>query len=87
MFQNQYNINLDKKTESFNNERKELLKRLENITAENNQKDQELTGLKFKAEQMDKQISEFNQVFKKEKDANEEIKNELTEKYENLKKK
>lgn len=86
-FQSQYNANLDKKTESFNNERKDLLKRIETLTAENNQKDQELTGLKFKAEQMEKQINEFNKVLKKEKDFGEEIKNELVEKYENMKKK
>jgi len=86
-FQNQYNSSLEKKTESFNNERKELHKKIEVLTTENNQKDQELTGLKFKFEQMEKLISDFNQVIKKEKDLAEETKSDLTEKYENMKKK
>lgn len=86
-FQSQYNTNLDKKTESFNNERKDLLKKIESFTNENNQKDQELTGLRFKAEQMEKQIFELNQILKKEKDASEDTKSDLIEKYENMKKK
>ena len=86
-FQSQYNTNLDKKTESFNNERKDLLKKNESLTYDNNIKDQELTGHRFKAEQMEKHISEFNQSFKKEKEASEDIRNDLMEKYENVKKK
>ncbi len=86
-FQNQYNSNLDKKTESFNTERKELLNKIDNLISENNQKDQELTGLRFKAEQMEKQVLDTNQSLKKERETNEETKSELVEKYENIRKK
>lgn len=86
-FQNQYNANIDKKTESFNLERKELLKKIEILSADINTKDQELTALKFKQEQLEKQIHEYNLVFQKEKDSNEEMKNDLQFKYEAILKK
>lgn len=86
-FQNQFNENIDKKTESFNLERKELLKKIENLTSDINTKDQEITALKLKQEELDMQIFSLNAVLKKEKDANEEILNDLQSKYESLKKK
>ena len=84
-FQAQFNVNIDKKIEDFNNERKELLKKIDLFSTENNLKDQELTGLRFRLEQLDKENIEFNIALRKEKDMHEDIQRELYNKNENLK--
>ena len=84
-FQAQFNNSLEKKNESFNAERNELLKKIEILQGDINTKEQDFTNMKFKLENIGKNNSELNNVIAKEKKINEEAKNEFNSKYETLK--
>jgi len=86
-FQSQFNNSLEKKNESFNLERNDLLKKIDNIQNELNIKDQEFTSLKFKLETYEKNCVILSNQISKEKKDNDENKNELLNKNDILKNK
>jgi len=68
MSQLQFNINLEKKNEMFDNERKELQKKIEQLNKDINFKDQEITSLKFKKENLEKENEEYENRKRKDKE-------------------
>lgn len=84
--QAQYSINYDKNNQIFNNDRKEFLKKLENLNKEISNKDQEITSIKCKKDFTEKESEKYALKLQKEKENFELLNNALKEENENLKK-
>lgn len=83
--QSQFNQTLESKTEAFNMERKELLKKVEEIRNECNAKEKELTALNMKKEALEKTIYDNEQTYNKQRKELEEDVKEMITKHENFK--
>lgn len=79
--------NLDNLNELFNNERKELQSKIDNISNDLNNKEKELTTLSSKKEQLEKIISDKDEMISQMKDESIKEKDEYNLKYEELRKK
>jgi len=63
-----FNNNLEKKNEVFNNERKDMLVKIERLNKDLNFKEQEITSLKFKKENLEKENEEYENRYRKDKE-------------------
>lgn len=83
----QYNINLEKKNEVFNNERKDLLKKIEQLNKDLNFKEQEFSALRFKKENLEKENEDYEIRYRKDKEMIDTTLNKLKEENEELRQK
>lgn len=78
---------VDSMNDTFNNERKELQLKIDNISNDLNNKEKELTTLISKKEQLEKIITDKDEMIGQLKDDNIKEKDEFNIKYEELRKK
>lgn len=80
----QFNNNVEKKNEVFNSERKDLLMKIDRLNKDLNFKEQEITSLKYKKENLEKENEEYENRYKKDKEMIETTLKKLKEENEEL---
>jgi hypothetical protein len=85
--QNQLTQNLDSKTEAYENEKKELLKKLEELKTDFNNKEKDYLSLNFKKESLEKTLYENEQSYNSHRRELEEDIKELISKHDSFKNK